>query len=213
MTNCRFTIIGCCQAQILEEKLLLVSGCKIYYQSRFHKGFLERHEISENFYASFDELTGNTQCYIKRSMPYPKEEFCTEAAVKKCNQGRVTIESPYIGVRSCNRVIPAISENATEVGLIYSRDVKLESRNFVRVCFSMELISYVGDSACPKEIKDYKIDTRNFFFRKSDDGSMKYKPFFKSPSIAQYERLVAMNSPAVAVMDDYNYDDHMNNYE
>ena len=146
-------------------------------------------------------------------MLYPREELCTEAAVKKYNLGRVTIDDPHIGWRNCNKVISIMSGNATETGLTYSRDVKLEFRNYVRVCYSMVFIDYVEDASCPERIKDYKIDTRNFFFQRSNEGSLKYKPFFKSPTISQYEHLVALNSAAVAVMDDYAYDDHVNDYE
>jgi hypothetical protein len=191
----------------------MLSGCQIYFGSSYFSQSLKAYKVSENGYAKFDQNTGTVQCFSDGQLPYPQERLCTQGAVKVHFKGNVTIENTKIGHDNCQNVINQFRINATKINQEYSKNVFLTSRNVYRLCYAMTLVNYTFTEACPDEYKRYKIDTRNFYFRRRNDGPIKNKMFYRSPTIAQFKYLVAVEHPAVQIEDDYSYEDHINDYQ
>lgn len=186
----------------------------MYYGSSEFGDTLNFYKVSGNLYAKFGIDTGTVMCYSLETLPYPTEEPCVHSAVKLNYKGVVTITYDTIGYDHCHDIITDFGKNVSEAGVIYSKDVILKARNKFRLCFSVSFMDRTYGVKCPDKYKLYKIDTRNFYFQRSNRHSLtKNKRFYRSPTISQFEYLLSLNHPAVEIMDDYDYDDHVNDYE
>jgi hypothetical protein len=192
----------------------MLSGCKMYFGSRYFEKYLKGYEITENFFAKFDEGTGMLECMSKSNRSYPFEKSCTQNAVHVDKTGSITISNSYIGFDNCHEVINEFKKGNLKAGTIYSKKVKVGTDTLVlTICFSLGIEEHTVVEECPTKYRDYKIDTRNFIFRRQSTGGIKNKAFFRSPTLAQYEKLLALNHDSVKAIDDYSYSDHVNDYE
>ena len=193
-----FILKGYCQVQ--GERLSLISGCRVYFGSQFYGDFLDKYKISNNLFALFDQSTGRVQCFNQGYRPYPTEDYCMESAIRNA-VGTVTVYKSSITLENCYEFIRVLSENATEIGKVYSKIIEVESGNNFRLCFEMELRDFTYGVNCPDKIRDYKIDTREFCFHRRMNGKLGPKRYYHSPTIAQFESLLATRHFSVTILD------------
>jgi hypothetical protein len=185
----------------------------MYYGSSEFGDTLDFYKVSDNLYAKFGIDTGTAMCYSRDILPYPKEEPCVQSAVKLHYKGNVTLDEATIGYDNCHKIIGEFGKNVSDEGVVYSKNIVLKNRNIFRVCFTISLIDRTYERKCPEEYRRYQIDTRNFYFLRANRGSTKNKRFYRSPTISQFEYLLSLDHPAVEIIDDYDYEDHINDYE
>jgi hypothetical protein len=200
----------------IKSTLPMIYECKMHFGSSYNEAYFKGYRLpgQTDVYGMFDEKSGDLTCFSYMQLFFPKLQECSSDRSKIIRRGLIYVKNEEVSYDNCFAVISNMMLKVTNTQTEYSVDIQREENSEVDVfelCFKAEVRYIKMGEGCPRKYKKYRIDVRNFTFRSASGTTVKGKKFFKSPSVKQYEYLLANNYPLA--MDDYDYKSHENDYD
>lgn len=199
----------------IKNTLPLIYECRVHYGTSYNEDYYKGYLLpgQTDVFGMFDENNGDLVCFTYLKVFYPKVQECSFDRSKIVRRGLVYIKNEEVSYDNCLAVISSLLMKVTNTQTEYSVDIQREDINFdiFELCFKAEIRHIKLLKECPRKYKKYHIDVRNFTFRSASGSTVKGKKYFKSPSVTQYEYLLANNYPMT--VDDYDYKSHENDYD
>lgn len=190
----------------------MIHGCKVHFGQHLNEGYYKDYLLPghTDVLGVFDERSGNLVChtYLKLFFPVIQECSASKSTVKR---GLIYVKNEEVSYDNCIKVIAEVMDKVTNTQTEYSIDIEKEGVDIFTLCYKAEVRNIKYLKKCPSKYRDYRIDVRNFMFKKVSDKFVKSKRFFRSPSVTQYEHLKAIGYPVD--VDDYDYESHENEYD
>jgi len=194
-----------------EDRPPMFNECKTHFGLKVDDRYVKNYLLPghTDILGVFSEKNGSLECFEFLKIFYPVLQECSEGDVGLANRGTIYMESIEVSYDNCIRLITHMMQGVSNVQTKYYNYFDFEGFEEFKLCFTAEVRSLKYFRNCPIRYKNYRIDVRNFWFRKASKG-IRNRPFFRSPNVQQYEYLMAANFSTFN--DDYDYDSHENEY-